>query len=246
VIEILPAGRIVLSLRGYNLVAETRGVTVGCGQTLDLLVRDVTDKIELQWVSQQDSRTTKHVRISNLTLPRLLGMLSRLREILRNLTPTEPIRELGEAANCLRHRAQQGPVFLPKAAEFKHENLIPGEVVTSEGGLPALLRSNNAWQDIEKRETGEDTTWFEMCLETHSHGPVAFVIYRSDGKLRCKLQVLDSAIPHYGKTIETLQSELEKLGYQSAEVDVTGLNRGYPDILRLLDRVSEESINFRI
>ena len=135
---------------------------------------------------------------------------------------------------------------MPRAPEYAQSDLVPGEVVTMAGGLPALLRLGGKSGESQDQENGAQTPWFELCHETLCLGPVTFTIFRNDGKLNCILHVLDGEISHCGKSVETLKSELACLGYPSVEVSVTGLNQEYPDILLMLDRVCEENVNFRV
>ena len=107
VVEVLGAGRIIINLRGHQLMAETRGVLVGKGQTLELLVKDLSRKIKLKWLDSEDERPKVGFRKSGLTLSKLLGMLNQLHVIvLSALDDYKPCQLLLKSWTRIRDNAR--------------------------------------------------------------------------------------------------------------------------------------------
>jgi hypothetical protein len=243
VLAIYPRGKIIISLRGFNMMAETRGVKVDPGQTLWLMVADLTNKIELRWLQSREFVTDGTSSGSSLTLSRLSGALHRLKRIfLDNITENDAVKRIRMLCDSLRERAQNEVIFLPKTCEHKREKRFSGEVITPKCGLPAILRIFCDNQTLEK-DNGQR---FEFCVETENSGPMIFDIYSNDGELRCKLNVLNDKISKYGKNLNYLKSKLENAGCHSVDIELADLNEGYPEILNLLDMYSEECVSYRV
>jgi len=203
------------------------------------------NKIELRWLQSQEDDSGKFSSVSNMTLPRLLGSLQRMRQILfDNVMANDLVQSVKSLCDGVRDKARKGPVFLPKFWERKQDALFPGEIITHEGGFPAILRIFSNGDDKSTKDDVE--RWFEFCIETENLGPMIFTISRSNGKLTCRLQALDEKISAIGKNLNSLASRLENAGYQLLEIAPVGLNQDYPDILNLLDRHSEDYINYRV
>jgi hypothetical protein len=227
------------------MMAETRGVKIGCGQTLSLMVSDLKSKIKLRWLQSQEDDSAKVPSVSDMTLPRLLGSLQRMRQILfDNVMANDLAQGMKILCSRVRDKARRGPIFLPKFWECRQDAIFPGEIITSEGGFPSILRV--FLDGDEKPIKDEVERWFEFCIETKNLGPMIFTISRSNGKLSCRLQVLDEKISNIGKSLDSLALRFENAGYQLSEIAPVGLNQDYPDILNLLDRRSEDYINYRV
>jgi hypothetical protein len=246
VLAIFPGGKIIINLRGYNMMAETRGLKIGCGQTLSLMVNDLRNKVELRWLQSQENDSDKNLSASRVTLPRLLGSLRRIEQILLDsVISSDLVIKVVRLCEGLREKARKGPIYLPKTQERKQNVLFPGETITAESAFPSILQVFlSSDEKLDKLE--EKGRWFEFCIESESLGPVVMSISRNNGKLSCKLQVLDNKIPNFGKYLDSLTSRFENAGYRSGVIELAGLNEHYPEILHLLDRYSEEYVNYRV
>jgi len=247
VLEILAGGRIVLSLKGYRLMAETRGISVNTGQTLALLVKDLTEKIELKWVQSQQLLPKCGQNISSLTLSRLLGNLHRLQGLLFGvLTSSKRFLRLKRSWERLRNKAYRGPLFLAGIGDIDRQGFIPGEVVTQYGGFPSMLRIFEEQEENTVSERTTDDRWFEWCMESNIFGPVFFLVLRQDGRLHCRCFVLDDLVSFFTMYVNKLSSRLEKSNNIFVDAAVVGLNEEMPEILNMMDHLSEEYINVRV
>ena len=246
VLAVLSSGKIIINLHGYNMMAETRGVQIGCGQNLLLIVNDLKNKIELRWIQAQETDQDRNPSVSNLTVSRLLGSLQRIKQIiLDKIVASDATQSIKTICDRVKDKVYKEHIFLPRFSECSQEALFPGEIITPGGGFPSILRVFCDGGD-EPSKYEEKGRWFEFCVETERIGPMIFDISRNNGELSCKLKVLNEKISDTGKQVNALKSLFETTGYQSVEINLTGLNEDYPDILNLLDCYSEENINYRV
>jgi hypothetical protein len=244
VVEIYSGGKVLLHLRGQNLFAETQGVTLSKGQTLTLSVQDLSQKIELKWVHSPNQYSRNPHQVSPLTLTKLLGMLNRLQELLHtNSFQFNLLIPLKKTWEKLQEKARRRPVFLPKTATSNHEKLIIGEIVTSTGGYPSVIRISKETENAKQQNQSTENLWFEWSMELEGLGPIVFAIYRDNGQIHCLCYVISEMIDIFGKHIDQLISKIEKLGYPSVKVSLKTLDESIPDLLNILDCISEENIN---
>jgi hypothetical protein len=256
VLEVFSGGRVLIHLRGENLVAETQGVKLGKGQTLSLSVHDLTERIELKWI-ESDRLLNWTQLTSNLTTARFLGAMHRLQELIFAAMPENiPGLRLKKKWEKIRRRALRTPIFLPKTATSNHATLITGEIITASGGYPSVMSIAKETADEETDERNQDSSfhtfrrseksWFEWCLVNESFGPIVFSIDRNNGKLQCSIHVTNETFEYFGKHRDLLISRMETLGYHPIEVSLKRLEDSPPDILKTLDCCFEESLNLTI
>ena len=245
VVEVFSGGKVLLHLRGQNLFAETQGVTLSKGQTLTLSVQDLSRKIELKWIPSPNQYPIEYLPVSPLTLNKLLGMLHRLQELLFTTLPDSnlliPLKKNWER---LKEKARHRPVFLPKTTTSNHEELIIGEIVTSSGGYPSVIRISKGTENINQPNQSTEILWFEWGMELDGLGPIVFIIYRNNGKLHCLCYVINEMIEYFGKHSDPLISKIEKLGYLSVKFTLKSFDESTTDLLNILDCSSEVNINF--
>lgn len=247
VVEVLGAGRIIINLRGHQLMAETRGVVVGKGQTLELLVKDLSRKIKLKWLDSEDEHPKSGYRKSGLTLSKLLGRLNQLYDmVLSKLDDDESCQLLLKSWNRIRDDARTGPLFLARGVEWSQENVIPGEVISQSGAYPSVLRMFDVLGEQDKPQSLADFLWFEWCMEIEGIGPISMHLYRNKSQLHCDCYALDEKLDKLTAYKRELVDALEELGYHPVEISLLGFNQNIPQIIEIMDRLSEEYINCRI
>ncbi len=247
VVEVLGAGRIIINLRGHQLMAETRGMLVGRGQTLELLVKDLSRKIKLKWLDSQDGHPKSGFRTSGLTLSKLLGMLNQLHDIvLSALEDYKPCQLLLKSWTRIRDNARKGPIFLARAGASNQDNVVPGEIVTQSGAYPSVLRTFKLLGRKDQPQSLADFLWFDWCMETEAFGPISLHVYRNESQLHCDCYVLDENLEFIDTHKDELVAAIENLGYHPVEISLLGFNENIPQIVEIMDRLSEEYVNCRI
>ena len=247
VVEVLGAGRIIINLRGHQMMAETRGVLVGRGQTLELLVRDLSRKIKLKWLDSQDGHPKSCFLTSGLTISKLLGMLNQSYDIvLSALEDYKPCQLLLKSWTRIRDNARKGPIFLARAGESYQDNVVSGEIVIQSGAYPSVLRIFKLLGEEDQPQSLADFLWFDWCMEMDEFGPISLHVYRNESQLHCDCYVLDENLEFVDTYKDELTAAVEKLGYHPVEISLLGFNENIPQIVEVMDQLSEENVNCRI
>jgi hypothetical protein len=244
VLEIFSSGKVLLHIRGQNLFAETRGIKLNKGQTLTLSVQDLSQKIELKWIPPINQSQIRQLSASSLTLNKLLGMLNRLQEVFFAILPeSNSLVSFKKSSEKLREKACRRSVFLPKSISSNKTTLIMGEIITSSGGYPSVMRITKESENDNSHDQSSEKLWFEWGIESEGLGPIVFMIYRNNGQLHCLCYVLNEILEFFGKHSEQLILKLKELDYPTVKVTLKTFDDSIPDIISLLDQLFEKNVN---
>jgi hypothetical protein len=124
--------------------------------------------------------------------------------------------------------------------------VIPGEIITQSGAHPSVLRVFDVLDEQDKPQSLADFLWFEWCTEIEGIGPISMHLYRNKSQLHCDCYALDEKLEKIAAHQNELVGALEKLGYRPVEISWLGFNQNIPQIIEIMDRLSEEYVNCRI